>query len=106
MRLGLSSAAAPDAPLDELLAACVRRGLEVLELRDGDGHGVSEGPDAVGGAEARRRALEAGVTLSGFRAESDGSDLRLARLAVAAEAPVLVGCGCSMAFRIERARRL
>ena len=57
MRLTLSSAAAPDASFDQLVEACRRKGLQGLELVDGDAHGL--GPlDPV-------RAV--GVTLTGFR---------------------------------------
>ncbi len=91
MRLGLSSAAAPDAPFAELLAACVRRGLAAVELRSGDAHGVVAG--AAGGAAARERAAAAGVAISGFRSASAVEDCGLAPLASAADAPVLVDGG-------------
>lgn len=103
MRLGLSSAAAPDASLDELLVACRRRGLDVLELGEGDRHGIRGGPDGIGGAEARQMAADAGVALVGFRSSGVGDDLRVARLAAAAEAPVLVGGDGPVAARVERA---
>lgn len=106
MRLGLSSTAAPDAHLDELLEACARRGLRALELRDGDEHGVSDRPHGIGGAAARERAHAAGVVISGFRSEDADGDLRLVPLATAAGAPILVGGGSSMASRVERALAL
>ena len=65
MKLTLSSAAAPEASLDELLAACGRKGLGGLELTEGDGHGVGTGPDELSLATARARA--GGVALTGLR---------------------------------------
>jgi hypothetical protein len=41
MIIALSSAAAPRAPLPELLDACVRRGLKGVHLVEGHGHGMS-----------------------------------------------------------------
>lgn len=105
MRLGLSSNAAPDATLDELLAACRRRGLAALELDAGDGHGIGGGTTAIGGAAARSLADEAGVIISGFHADSDIADDRVASVASAADTPVLVGGG-STAERVRRATGL
>ncbi|MEX0891749.1 MAG: hypothetical protein WEB88_06215 [Gemmatimonadota bacterium] len=103
MRLGLSSAAAPDAGLDELLAICARRGLAALDLCVGDAHGV-EGPMyGLSGAAAAERARGAGVLVSAFRSGGEGQDLRAAPVAAAAGAPVLVGGGPSMAARVRRA---
>jgi hypothetical protein len=68
MRLGLSSAAAPDATLDELIEGCVRRGLIALELESGHHHGLE--PDATGprtATQARARATAAGITIAGYR---------------------------------------
>jgi hypothetical protein len=106
MRLGLSSAAAPDADLFELLLACARRGLAALELRDGDAHGVTGGPDGLDGAEARRRAREAGVELVGFRSGAAANDERLGPLAAEADTPVLVDGADDVARRIQRATSL
>lgn len=106
MRLGLSSAAAPDASLDELLAACLRRGLVALELREEDGHGVSGGPEGMGGAEAQGCARSAGVEITGFRSKAGGEDLALARVAAGAGAPVLVAGSCCLPSRAERAAGL
>lgn len=51
MRLALSSAAAPDLALEELLDACVRRGLAALEPEAGHAHGIAPGlaPARYGG---------------------------------------------------------
>jgi hypothetical protein len=102
MRLGLSSAAAPEASLDELLVACRRRGLGALELREEDGHGVSGAPGGIGGAEAQSRARAAGVEITGFRSRTGGEDLALARVAAGAGAPILVAGSCCLPSRAER----
>jgi hypothetical protein len=106
MRLGLSSAAAPDADLSELLLACARRGLAALELRDGDAHGVTGGPDGIDGGEARRMAQEAGVELVGFRSGGAANDEWLGQLAAEADTPVLVDGDDDVARRIQRATSL
>jgi hypothetical protein len=68
MRLGLSSAAAPDAGLDELLAACTLRGLSTLELRAGDAHGIAVAGDWSAAVSAGlAAAAEARVTIAGYR---------------------------------------
>lgn len=73
MRIGLSSAAAPDASLEELFDACGRRGLPALELEAGHGHGLDVGdPDAANAVEAAVRAAASGVVLSGYRVGHDG----------------------------------
>jgi hypothetical protein len=90
MRLGLSSAAAPDAYFDELLAACLRLGMTSLELEAGHGHGIDvlhASPELA--AAARARAAASGVALAGFRPDAIGSE-RLPDLAVALGAPLLV----------------
>ena len=102
MRLGLSSAVAPEASLDELLAACRRRGLVALELREEDGHGVGGAPGAIRGADAQKRAGAAGVEITGFRSRTGGEDLALARVAAGAGAPVLVAGSCCVSSRAER----
>lgn len=62
MRLGLSSAAAPDLSLEALVAACLQRGLAALEL-DAGHWGHLMGGDA-------RAACAAGVPLVGLRVRS------------------------------------
>ena len=102
MRLGLSSAAAPEASLDELLDACRERGLVALELREEDGHGVSGAPGGIGGVAAQRLARAAGVAITAFRSRTGGEDLALARVAAGAGAPVLVAGSCCLPSRAER----
>jgi hypothetical protein len=105
MRLGLSSAAARDADLGELLATCLRRGLAALELRAGDGHGV-EPEDALPALLAAEQARAAGVSLCAYRASADEDLLRLARLGEALGAPLLVDGSGDIMHRVVRARRL
>ncbi len=105
MRLGLSSAAAPDASLDELLDACGRRGLAALELRSGDAHGVD--PLGAGQAgEGGRRAAAAGVAIVGYRTDGDAADAALAELSRALGAPVLLDGPAGVAGRVERAAEI
>lgn len=106
MKLGLSSAAARDAPLGELLDAAARRGFGALELREGDAHGIT--PDADVGAigETVRRATAAGVTITGYRTGGAGHDLALARLSHTLGAPILLEGPEDLAGRIARARQM
>lgn len=106
MRLGLSSAAAPDAGLAELLEALVRRGLAALELREGDGHGVTPDDAAVRARRAAARAAATGVAITGYYTTRVGHDLALARLAYALGAPVIVDGPFDAATRIDRARQM
>lgn len=94
MRLGLSSASAPRASLEELISACVGRGLSALELRAGDWHGVDIALEPDGAAAtAAEHAREAGVAICAYLADAGGNDLRLARLSLALGAPLLVPSG-------------
>ncbi len=105
MRLGLSSAAAPDLSLEELLEACGRRGLAALELCNGDAHGIE--PLAVGRAgEAARHAAAAGVPIAGYRAGGDPGGAVLATLSRALDAPVLLDGPAGVAGRVERAAEI
>jgi sugar phosphate isomerase/epimerase len=74
MRLGLSSGAAPDATLAELLAACRRRGLAGVELVEGHAHGVSPaGRDAP--AAGAPGADDGGPRVLAFRCATETSAL-------------------------------
>ena len=106
MRLGLSSAAAPDATLDELLDAAVGRGLGALELRDGDAHGVTPDDDVPSATLAAERAAAAQVALSGYRTARSEHDLALARLSYALGAPVILDGPDDLVTRIDRARQM
>ena len=79
MRLGLSSAAAPDASLAELVEACGRRGLSALELIDGDGHGISARAGAASD-QVFGLGASAPVELATYRVECDADSRILADL--------------------------
>ncbi len=72
MRTALSSAAAPGASLEELLAGLARHGLAALELRLGDGHAIHRDTPPSALAEARRQLSRAGVQVTGLL-DADGS---------------------------------
>lgn len=92
MRLGLSSAAAPDATLDELLAACRRRRIGALELVEGHGHALGPTTSAEAIAAAVSAASGAGIEIAAYRSSDPGRlmDPATARLASALSAPVVV----------------
>lgn len=91
MRLSLSSAAAPDADLDDLLEACVRRGISGLELEAGHAHGLTEA-DPEAARTARGWMSEGGVEVVGFRlpAPSIGDVASLAVFARSLAAPLVL----------------
>lgn len=92
MHLSLSSAAAPDAALSDLLTACTRRGLGALELVEGNAHGVGTGIDAARAKAILAAARHEGIRVCGlYLQEMDRGDLvPAARLAAALEAPVVI----------------
>lgn len=92
MRLSLSSAAAPDAALAELLAACARRGLAAVELAEPLGHGLDAATNADDLEALRAASRDAGVEVCGiFRRELHAEDLEpAAQLAAALGAPLVV----------------
>lgn len=102
MRLGLSSAAAPDADLGELIAACGARGLGALELRAGDGHGL----EAIGNDAIAERLANAGVAIVAFRTESSDNAFQLARLSAELDVAIVTADDCGIEERIERTRRI
>ena len=106
MRLGLSSAVAPDADLGVLLAAAARRGLGTLELREGDRHGVLPVGDPRRGRVVADRARAAGVSISGYYTRIVGHDLALARLSYALGAPLIMDGPYDGATRVDRARQV
>lgn len=102
MRLALSSAAAPDASLDDLLEACARRGLSGVELEAGHAHGLT-GTDPETARRARERMSEGGVDVVGFRMPLSGSPgvRTLAAVGRALEAPLVLapdGPGADLAL--------
>lgn len=106
MRLGLSSEAAPDASLDDLIRFAQRRGLAALELREGDAHGIAAGTSAPACAAAAAAVRAAGLTLTAYRTHQLEDESTLARLAGALGAPVLLAGPVPLATRVERARRI
>ncbi|HEY8485217.1 MAG TPA: hypothetical protein VIL13_11430 [Longimicrobiales bacterium] len=92
MRLALSTAAAPDLGLAELIDACVRRGLAGLELVSGDAHGVGPECPVEELAEARRAAEAAGIAIAAFRAadRAEACSRAAARLSAVCRAPVIL----------------
>ncbi|HET7275080.1 MAG TPA: hypothetical protein VFI91_07850 [Longimicrobiaceae bacterium] len=94
MRLSLSSAAAPDASLPELLQACARRGLSGLELVVGHGHGVDEALSTTDQEGVAGLIRESGVAICGIRiADLANSDLdATARLAADLDTPIVALC--------------
>lgn len=105
MVLGLSSAAAPDAALGELLEAAARRGLGAVELREGDAHGVTPDDDGPGITAALAEAAVAGIRISGYRIGRTGHDLAMARLSHTLGVPIVLD-GPDVAVRMDRAVRL
>jgi hypothetical protein len=106
MRLGLSSAAAPHASLDELATACAARGLSTLELRAGDGHGIdADGDWSLAVADLLATTATAGVTIAGYSTDALDDADQLARLSQAMAAPILVSDG-SIGQRIDRVRAI
>ena len=97
MGLALSSAAAPELELPELLATCARRGIEGLELVAGHAHGVAPGIGSREVARLRRELASARVRLTGLYLGEEMVDgvAEAARLAIAfgvpLVAPVAVG---------------
>ncbi len=105
MRLGLSSAAAPEARLDQLFEMAARCGFDAVELREGDGHGVAPGQ----GPEITAAAAEAAVAkieISGYRVLQPAHDLALARLSYTLGAPILLDGPKDPAGRLDRAVRM
>lgn len=105
MRLGLCSGALPEASFDALLEAAERRGLSVVELREGDGHGVDPArPRAAAGAVEGQAAR--GVEVTGYRTTGAADPLRAARLGRLLQVPILVDGPADAGTRLERACRI
>jgi sugar phosphate isomerase/epimerase len=92
MRLGLSTAAAPDLALVELLDACARRGLAALELVAGDRHGVGPELDHEEVLDVAASAAARGITIAAYRAGGlwEAAAPETVRLAFGLGAPVIV----------------
>jgi hypothetical protein len=103
MVLGLSSAAAPEATLEDLLETAARRGFGAVELREGDAHGVIPDDDGPGIAATLAEAAVVGIAISGYRIGRAGHDLALARLSHALGAPMVLDGPDDVAGRMARA---
>lgn len=92
MRLALSTAAAPELSLAELLDACERRGLAALELVAGDGHGIGPELDYREVTEFAAEAEARGIGIAAFRSRGlwEAAAPETVRLAVGLDAPVIV----------------
>lgn len=90
MKLTLSTEAAPDLALSDLLAACARRGLAALELVEGHAHGVStESPPEVL-AQVRGEVASEGGRIAAYRVDT------LERATSPAAAALAKGLGTSI----------
>lgn len=106
MQLGLSSAAAPDADIDDLIDACVRCGLGTLELRGGDAHGLHAGTGGAKFQAVYARAASAHVAIAGYWMNGLESDLDIAQLGRHLRAPIISALDEPLAERIDRTRRI
>lgn len=106
MQLGLSSAAARDADIDELVEACVRCGLGTLELRAGDAHGLRADSGDVAIRAVQERASSAQVAISAYWMTGIEADLDLAQLGLHLRAPIISALDEPLASRVDRTRRI
>jgi hypothetical protein len=88
----LSTAAAPDLALAELLDACARRGLAALELVAGDRHGVGPELDHREILKVAAEAAARGVAIAAYRARGlwEAAAPETVRMAFGLNAPVIV----------------
>lgn len=108
MRTGVSSAVVPGASLSELTAGATRHGLSVLELRAGDGHGVSASMAAEAGALARvgGTVSGSGIAISAYRDHGLEDEHGLGALASVLCTSILIDGEGTLAARLTRAQRL
>ncbi|HET8657059.1 MAG TPA: hypothetical protein VFL93_16155 [Longimicrobiaceae bacterium] len=108
MQLSLSSAAAPEAALAELLAACARRGLAALELVEGHAHGVGSEPYPPLGEQVSRATRAAGVAVCALYAAAPGRHglTAVARVAAELSVPIVVPVAALAGDRLPEALRL
>lgn len=101
MRLGISSAVAPEAEAEALVESCAHRGLTTLELRREDAHGII---DAAAAEAVRAAAVARGVEIVGLR--TDNGDPAMHAVARALGAPVILAGPAPLADRIAEAQAL
>lgn len=103
MHTALSSAAAPRASLDDLLAGLTRHGLEAVELRVGDGHAVNAAASLLTLQEAAHALREVRVRVAALLDE-DGVPTEFALRAVRAlDTQLVVGGAATLDERLRRA---
>jgi hypothetical protein len=92
MQLTLSSAAAPDAPLDELAEVAHRRGFAGVELAWSDAHGIGATAQAQPAAASDADAVPAALRVAALRVNDANAarDPELLRRAASLNAPVVV----------------
>ena len=93
MKLGLSSAAAVDASIGDLVDICAMRGLSALELRMQDLAALAWAPDA-------------GALIAGCYSEMSLAAAELAEISRTLDAPIIVADDGSIDTRIRRARAI
>lgn len=103
MRSALSSAAAPRASLDELLAGLALHGLDALELRVGDGHDIGSGTPPAALAQVARRLNDAGAQIIALLDESHRQPGALRDVLNALGARLLLGAALPFDERLARA---
>lgn len=108
MQTGVSSEVVPAASLAELLTGATRHGLSVLELRAGDGHGVSASLTSEAGALTHVIDLmrESPVTISSYRDNGAEKTHELGMLARALGASILIDGPGPLTERLSRAQEL
>jgi sugar phosphate isomerase/epimerase len=108
MKLGLSSAAARDLSLRELLQVCERRGLAGVELVAGDEHGLRAGSPAAALVEAASTAASLGTRILGYAAATGREALSqdAACLSALLDAPVLAAADTFGPEEVRRAAEL
>ncbi|MBI2406823.1 MAG: hypothetical protein HYV19_00790 [Gemmatimonadetes bacterium] len=103
MRTALSSAAAPRASLDDLLAGLTRHGLEAVELRVSDGHAINAAASLDTLHAAAHALREARVRVASLL-DDDGVPTEFALRAVRAlDTQLVVGAAVSLYERLQRA---
>ncbi len=106
MRSGLSSEAAPDASLADLVSALRRHGLAAIELRAGDAHGISGALPEKALFEGMMLAADADVAISGYTDNGSDNEADLVMLSRVVRCLILVDGTRPFEERLERASRL
>ena len=104
MRLALSSEAAPELGLAELLQSCGHRGLELVELVAGHAHGAAPGLDPARVADLVWEVRASGVHVAGLYLPGDPLPdwEAVASLAAALGAPAIVAPGVAAGATMPR----